>query len=766
MRDAGVSRARWVLPGAVLLGALGGIMLSPWSSEGGVNGSPPSVVSAGPLSPPPDAPHRGAGPAPRTPIEHFIVLMQENHTFDNYFGTYPGAEGVPAGVCMPMNAQDPDDRRCVAPFHLEPGPRRLDEDNGAAGIEAVDPDHSQSTFELQYNNGRMDGFVSALNQRNQDGRIAMGYYDARDLPNYWAIADQYVLFDHFFSSAAGGSVINHLFWVAGASGGNTDRITRTAANDLVTIFDRLEERGISWKFYIQNYDPSVTYRTASLVPGNRATQVVWAPVLALDRFIDNPRLMSHLVDLEEYYADLQSGRFPAVAYIAPSGTSEHPPGRIQSGERFVVELINALQRSSAWKSSAFMWTYDDWGGWYDHVPPPQVDAYGLGFRVPALLVSAYARRGYIEKSVMEFGSILRFIEDNWQLGPLAERDTFATSLESVFDFATGPREPRFLSPVRGAQPTPASVRGLIYTMYGGGPAAAGLLIVAAMVTSRQGWRHWLRVSPGWSARARPVATVGIGLVVATGAVAAASVVVLRANPPTASDTAVVVSPAAAPLAAPVPARSNAAPAAGPLVRAPLPSAAASPTPTTALDQRFLGHPPGWPDHRDLTAWFDGDGYHLFAREPSRFVAISAPPASSLGDVTARAVFRKVGGPAGGGYGIIVRDQGGNARDGLDQSGRFYVAEVGDRGQVGIWRRDDDHWTDLVPWTDSATVRTARATNELELRAIGGHLTLVVNGVRAANADDVELGSGAVGIFVGGDLNEVVLDRFVVELPRR
>jgi hypothetical protein len=529
-------------------------------------------------------------------------------------------------------------------------------------------------------------------------------------------------------------------------------------------------------------------------------------VLALDRFIDNPRLMSHVVDLEEYYADLQSGSLPAVAYIAPSGTSEHPPGRIESGQRFVVELINALQRSSAWKSSAFMWTYDDWGGWYDHVPPPQVDAYGLGFRVPALLVSAYARRGYIEHSVMEFASILRFIEDNWQLEPLAERDTFASSLESVFDFASAPREPHFLSPARGVQPTPASVRGLIYAMYGVGPAAAGLVIVVAMATSRQGWRRWLRVPPRssaekaelrpnklslgmgpatvrggsrvfgrvprWSAPPRPLVTVGIGLVVASGAMAAASVVVPRANPRPAGDRTAVVSPAAAPQPASAAgnpasalAGSQAAPVAGPLVRAPLPGAAGSPTPTTALDQRFLGHPPGWPDDHDLTAWFDSDGYHLFAREPSRFVAVSAPPASNVRDVTARAIFRKVGGPPGGGYGIIVRDQGGSARDGLDQGGRFYVAEVGDRGQVGIWRRDDDHWTDLVPWTDSATVRTARATNELEVRAIGAHLTLVVNGIRAASADDVELGSGAVGIFVGGDLNEVVLDRFVVELPK-
>jgi phospholipase C len=397
--------------------------------------------------------------APDRPIKHFIVLMQENHTFDNYFGTYPGADGLPPGTCMPT-ASD-----CVAPFHLN--------------TVALNLDHSSATFQTQYNNGRMDGFISALDQRNQDGRIAMGYYDESDLPYYWSIAREYVLFDRFFSSVSGGSLLNHLFWIAGASGGNKEGVTGGAINDLPTIFDRLEERGISWKFYVQNYDPKLTYRTASRYVGSRASQVVWAPVLKLDRFVDDPRLFSHIVDLDEYFVDLEDGTLPAVACIVPSGSSEHPPRRVAAGQHFVVSLLQALVRSDAWSSSAFLWTYDDWGGWYDHVPPPQVDAYGYGFRVPALLVSPYARRGHVEHAVLDFTSILKFIEDNWDLPPLAERDTFATSIAGAFDFSVAPRPARLIAVPPAPRRQVAPVRGLIYATYGGAMVVAGLLVAWA-----------------------------------------------------------------------------------------------------------------------------------------------------------------------------------------------------------------------------------------------------------------------------------------------
>ena len=219
---------------------------------------------------------------PNTPIEHLVVLMQENHTFDNYFATYPGADGVPAGTCIPIDPFDPENTSCVESYHI--GDKPID-----------DLDHSLRTFKLQYNDGKMDGFVYALNQRNQNGALAMGYYDDRDLPYYWNLADEFVLFDRFFSSDHGGSFANHMYWAAAQPGGS--RLSPGGYDKMPTIFDRLEERGISWKFYVQNYDPNITYRTQSQVAGNRASQVIWVPLLNIDRFLDDPRLSSHIVDL-------------------------------------------------------------------------------------------------------------------------------------------------------------------------------------------------------------------------------------------------------------------------------------------------------------------------------------------------------------------------------------------------------------------------------------------------------------------------------------
>jgi hypothetical protein len=143
--------------------------------------------------------------------------------------------------------------------------------------------------------------------------------------------------------------------------------------------------------------------------------------------------------------------------------------------------------------------------------------------------------------------------------------------------------------------------------------------------------------------------------------------------------------------------------------------------------------------------------------------VSAPVAGALSDVVVTAVFHKTGGPPGGGYGIIVRDQGPGPRDGINQDGDFYVAETGDRGEVGIWRRNADHWVDLVPWTPSDVVHVGGTTNELMLRAQGSQLTFVVNGHEVASVSDATLQSGRVGAFVGGDFNEVRLDRFNVEI---
>ncbi len=389
----------------------------------------------------------------KTPIEHLVTLLQENHSFDNYFGTYPGADGYPKGVTMPVDPGNPA-AGVVAPWHL-------------GNTTLTDLSHSLATFRDQYNNGKMNSFISALNRRNQDGQLAMGYYDGRDIPYYWNLADHYVLFDQFFSSAKDGSFANHMYWVAGIPPvtDHGQNLADKMAN-VPTIFDRLQQAGVSWKFYVQNYDPTITYHDMGSV-GNRESQVIWVPLLNIDRFINDPVLSSHIVDLSQYYVDLEQGTLPSVAYIVPSGASEHPPSSLVSGQKFVKNLIQELMRSSLWESSAFMLAYDDWGGWYDHVNPPQVDAYGYGLRVPALLISPYAKEGFIDKTKLDFTSILKFIEENWGLDPLAERDTNANNFLSAFDFTQAPRQAVYLPFTReNAAPGKADPSKVIYLAYG------------------------------------------------------------------------------------------------------------------------------------------------------------------------------------------------------------------------------------------------------------------------------------------------------------
>ena len=417
-------------------------------------------------------PARAADPLPaeriptKTPIKHFISLMQENHSFDNYFGTYPGADGIPKGVCMPVNLND-EDARCIKPSHI--------------GDEAVeDLSHSAQTARRQLNEGKMDGFVNAI--RRSSGRVdpnVMGHYDDRDLPYYWNIADEYTLFDRFFTPSRGGSLSNHMYWVTGQSGSEKlgQEFIPPGGFDVDTIFDRLEEADVSWKFYVQNYDPTITFR--SKVTGDRGSQIVWVPLLDFPRFIDNPSLFKHIVPMTDFYRDLANDNLPAVSYIVPSGSSEHPPGSLQAGETFVRTMIGALMRSPSWRSSAFMWTYDDWGGWYDHVKPPAVDAFGYGFRAPALLVSPYSKRGHIEHTTLDFTSMLKFIEENWDLQPLADRDANATSFAVALDFDQAPREAVILDRSRHVIAAAEARRAPVYIGYGLAILGFAIVLVGA-----------------------------------------------------------------------------------------------------------------------------------------------------------------------------------------------------------------------------------------------------------------------------------------------
>lgn len=419
---------------------------------------------------------------PRTPIEHFVMLMQEGHSFDNYFGTYPGADGIPKGTCMPV---DPgrSGGRCVKPFRL--------------GDRSASLPHSAATAAAQADGGRMDGFVkSQADLGVQDPRAPMGHYDGRDLPFYWNLADQYVLFDRFFAASAGGSVSNHLEWLTAGSGDPRypDLIPPGGFGAIPTVIDRLEERGVSWKVYVQDYNAAITFRSNGR--DGPTTQATWMPLLSFRRYVDDPATRRHIGDLSEYFTDADRGTLPSVAFVVPASSSEHPPGRPQAGQRLVRRIVGSLLLSPLWRSSAFLWTYDTWGGWYDHVRPPK----GRGFRVPALLVSAWARRHRVDHTPLDTTSPLRFIEVNWRLRALRPHDRRARTFFDAFDFSAGPR-PAVIPALGRTHRGPERVRrAVIYGGYGGAALLAfaliggGVLVPPARRRIRRARRRRLRGS--------------------------------------------------------------------------------------------------------------------------------------------------------------------------------------------------------------------------------------------------------------------------------
>ena len=224
-------------------------------------------------------------------------------------------------------------------------------------------------------------------------------------------------------------------------------------------------------------------------------------------------------------------------------------------------------------------------------------------------------------------------------------------------------------------------------------------------------------------------------------VAAAAPTAVPTAPPTAVPTAVATTP---PTAVPTPLATT-----------------AQATPSLALlDERFASGAPGWPNSATSSAYWDSTGYHLVPRVAGQHVAIAAPLGSSLGNVSLTALFRKLSGPTGGGYGVIVRAQNGPF-DGTNQGGRFYVFEIGDKGEVGAWRREQTQWVDLLGWTPSAAVNPGIAENRIDVQASGSHFNFSVNGAEVAQINDDALSSGAVGVFTGGDGNNVLLERFEV-----
>ena len=415
-------------------------------------------------------------------IKHVVVIMQENRSFDSYFGTYPGADGIPMRHGVPtVCAPDPRRHTCVRPFH---DPHDLN----------FGGPHEQQADATDYAGGRMNGFVrarqSCRNPIDPKDCIAslgvdmMGYHDAREIPNYWAYAKHYVLQDHMFEPNASWSLPAHLFLVSEWSARCLridDPFSCSSQNEVpqfppdlgpaphptpnyawTDLTYLLHRQRVSWGYYLkQGREPDC--ETGGMFCRFRdqdpRTPGIWNP---LPGFTDvrQDHQLANIRDTSAFLTAARHNRLPAVSWVIPSGqVSEHPTSSIRAGQAYVTNLINTIARSKDWKSTAIFLTWDDWGGFYDHVVPPTVDLNGYGFRVPGLLISPYARRGVIDHQPLSFDAFAKFIEDDFlggrRLDPKTDgrpdprptvRENVARlgDLQREFDFSQAPRPPLIL----------------------------------------------------------------------------------------------------------------------------------------------------------------------------------------------------------------------------------------------------------------------------------------------------------------------------------
>ncbi len=386
------------------------------------------------------APVRSTGPAGLQKIQHIVVIMQENRSFDQYFGTYPGADGLPRANgqftnCVP----DPVSQTCVLPYH---DPNDVTAGGPHNAVDATD----------DINGGKMDGFIGRAENGGKCtnpldpscgalGRTdVMGYKDAREIPNYWTYAQNFVLQDRMFESTASWSQPDHLYLVSEWSAtcaraadpmscvtnlahagttmsGNTNihGDAQAARNYAWTSLPYLlYKHNVSWRYYVaQGLQPDCEDDAATCRPGPQTvgTPDIWNP---LPGFTDvrADGQVSNVQTIDHFYADAKSGNLPAVSWIAPNSVvSEHPPAKVSMGQAYVTTLINTIMNGPDWSSTAIFLNWDDWGGFYDHVAPPIVDSAGYGLRVPGLVISPYARRGYIDHQTLSQDAYAKFIEE-------------------------------------------------------------------------------------------------------------------------------------------------------------------------------------------------------------------------------------------------------------------------------------------------------------------------------------------------------------------
>ncbi|MGI8572596.1 MAG: alkaline phosphatase family protein [Solirubrobacteraceae bacterium] len=413
-----------------------------------------------------------------------MIIMQENRSFYSYFGTFPGAAGIPMRhgvptVCVP----DPLRHACLRPYH------------DPSDVNYGGP-HDQVAFQTAYDSGRMDGFIRARQAcRNVLDPIdcianlppdMMGYHDQREIPNYWAYARRFVLQDHMFESNSSWSLPAHLYLVSEWSAycrthGDPSSCSSNIEDpglpaDLGTaphappdyawtdLTYLLHRHHVRWGYYVKK-GPEPDCESGQMFCKFRnqdpRTPGIWNPLPSFDT-VHQDRQLGDIRDTSAFYADLRRNRLPAVSWVIPSGVvSEHPTSSIRTGQAYVTSLINAIGRSKEWGSTAILLTWDDWGGFYDHVRPPKVDQNGYGFRVPGIVISPYARRHFVDHQQLSFDAFTKFIKDDFlggqRLDPRTDgrpdpRSTVREHLSGLgdlrgaFDFSQAPAAPPILSP--------------------------------------------------------------------------------------------------------------------------------------------------------------------------------------------------------------------------------------------------------------------------------------------------------------------------------
>jgi phospholipase C len=436
-------------------------------------------------------------------IQHVIFIVQENRSFDTYFGTYPGADGIPMKngkptVCLP----DPALGKCVYPYH-DPSP-----------FNQGGP-HQQKNSVADVNGGRMDGFAEQANVGNfctknghgstdprckvdtgpQGQPDVMGWHDAREIPNYWAYAQHFVLQDHMFAPSDSWTLPSHLFLMSAWSARCANPIhPMTCRSDLAPI-DWSNDPGqlpygwtdityllhkykVSWAYYV-GPGTCVKAPCKNTDPGARGSGGTNAPTVPVQNplpgFVDVKQdgQMANIQNHNNYFKAAAAGTLPSVSWVMPGlGYGEHPPDPIGPGQAWVTSVVNAAMEGPDWNTTAIFLTWDDWGGFYDHVVPPVVDVNGYGIRVPGLLISPWAKQGLIDHQTLSFDAYLKFIEflfiHGQALNPktdgrpdarptVREKVKLLGDLRREFDFHQQPLPPLVL-PLH-PKPGPASIHG-------------------------------------------------------------------------------------------------------------------------------------------------------------------------------------------------------------------------------------------------------------------------------------------------------------------